>query len=73
MPLKIGLIREGKTPPDRRVPLTPKKCAEARTAYPGLQFVVQPSPIRAYSDDEYRDLGLEISEDLADCDVLMGV
>ena len=73
MPLKIGLIREGKTPPDRRVPLTPKKCVEALSTYPGLQMVVQSSPIRAYDDQEYRDLGLEISDDLSDCDILMGV
>ncbi len=73
MPLTIGLIREGKTPPDRRVPLTPKKCVEAQSTYPGLHMVVQTSPIRAYDDEEYRDLGLEISDDLSACDILMGV
>ncbi|GAB3721903.1 NAD(P)-dependent oxidoreductase [Hymenobacter agri] len=73
MSLTIGLIREGKTPPDKRVPLTPKKCVEAQAAFPGLQIVVQSSPIRSYADQEYRDLGLEVRDDLSTCDVLMGV
>ncbi|MGI4886365.1 MAG: NAD(P)-dependent oxidoreductase [Janthinobacterium lividum] len=71
--LKIGLLREGKTPPDRRVPLTPKKCAEAQATFPGLQIVVQSSPLRSYADQEYRDLGLDVRDDVADCDVLLGV
>ena len=73
MSLIIGLIREGKTPPDKRVPLTPKKCVEAQAAFPGLHIVVQSSAIRSYADQEYRDLGLEVRDDLSACDVLMGV
>ncbi len=71
--LKIGLLREGKTPPDRRVPLTPKKCVEAHTTFPGLRIVVQSSPVRSYADQEYRDLGIEVRDDVADCDLLLGV
>ena len=73
MSLTIGLIREGKTPPDKRVPLTPKKCVEAQAAFPGLKIVVQSSAIRSYTDQEYRDLGLEVRDDVRACDVLMGV
>ncbi|WP_022825181.1 NAD(P)-dependent oxidoreductase [Hymenobacter norwichensis] len=72
-PITIGLIREGKNPPDKRVPLTPKKCAEAQEQYPGLRIIVQESPHRCFSDQEYRDLGLEVRADVADCDILMGV
>jgi saccharopine dehydrogenase (NAD+, L-lysine-forming) len=72
-PTLIGLLREGRTPPDRRVALTPKKCAELQDTYPGLRVRVQPSAYRAFSDQEYRDLGLEVAEDLASCDVLLGV
>ena len=71
--VSIGLIREGKIPPDKRVPLTPKKCAEAQARYPGLRIVVQESAIRCYSDQEYRDLGIEVRPDVADCDILLGV
>jgi saccharopine dehydrogenase (NAD+, L-lysine forming) len=71
--LKIGLIREGKVPADQRVALTPKKSVEAQTTYPGLQVVVQSSLVRAYTDQEYRDLGLTVQDDVADCDLLLGV
>ncbi|MBD2767038.1 alanine dehydrogenase [Hymenobacter sp. BT664] len=73
MSFTIGLIREGKTPPDKRVPLTPKKCVEAQASFPNLRIVVQSSLVRSYSDQEYRDLGLEVRDDVSDCDVLMGV
>ncbi|WP_046246887.1 NAD(P)-dependent oxidoreductase [Hymenobacter terrenus] len=72
-PITIGLICEGKIPSDKRVPLTPKKCVEALASFPNLRLVVQSSPIRSYSDQEYRDLGLEVRTDVSACDVLMGV
>ncbi|GAA4502561.1 NAD(P)-dependent oxidoreductase [Hymenobacter ginsengisoli] len=72
-PTLIGLLREGRTPPDRRVALTPKKCVELQDAYPGLRVRAQPSPHRAFTDQEYRDLGIEVSDDMAACDVLLGV
>ena len=72
-PLTIGLLCEGKTPPDKRVALTPKKCVEAMASFPGLRVVVQRSAVRSYADQEYRDLGVEVRDDVADCDVLLGV
>jgi saccharopine dehydrogenase (NAD+, L-lysine forming) len=71
--LKIGVIREGKTPPDFRVPLTPKKCAEVMATWPHVQVVVQSSPTRSFADQEYRDLGVEVVESVDDCDILLGV
>lgn len=71
--LKIGVLREEKSPPDKRVPLTPLICTELLRAYPNLEIVIQPSKIRCYSDDEYLAFGLTLQEDLSDCDVLMGV
>ncbi len=76
MPLaikKIGIIREGKTPPDFRVPLTPAQCADVKKKYPHIDLVVQPSPIRKFRDDEYSAAGIALQEDLTDCDLLMGV
>jgi len=71
--LKIGVLREEKSPPDKRVPLTPLICTELLRTYPNLEIVIQPSKIRCYSDDEYLAFGLTLQEDLDDCDVLMGV
>ena len=71
--IRIGIIREGKVPPDKRVPLTPKQCKLVETRYLNVEIIVQPSPIRAYSDQEYLDLGIKMSEDLSSCDIIIGV
>jgi saccharopine dehydrogenase (NAD+, L-lysine-forming) len=71
--VKIGIIREGRLPPDKRVPLTPLKCQETLAAFPGMEIVVQPSPVRSYADHEYLELGIPVQEDLSGCQVLMGV
>ncbi len=70
---KIGIVREGKRPADRRVPLTPGQCAEAVERYPGLDIIVQGSTDRAYTDAEYRAAGLPVEDALADRELIMGV
>ena len=71
--LKLGIIREGKTPPDKRVPLTPLECKELANKFPQVELYIQPSEIRIFNDSEYSDLGISLKEDLSDCDVLIGV
>lgn len=71
--MKIGILREGKLPPDARVPFTPEQCRYIHQEMEGLEVVVQPSPVRCFRDEEYQALGVEVKEDLSDCDVLMGV
>tara|TARA_B100000678_G_C18194683_1_gene496958 strand:- start:9 stop:1217 length:1209 start_codon:yes stop_codon:yes gene_type:complete len=71
--LKIGIIREGKTPPDHRVPLTPEQCKLLKNTYKELDITVQSSSVRAFKDEEYRDHGIEVKDDVSHCDVLMGV
>ena len=70
--MKIGIIRERKSPPDNRVALTPRQCSYISEIYP-INFVIEPSPDRCYSDAEYRAEGLRLSEDLSNCDLLLGV
>jgi alanine dehydrogenase len=69
---KLGIIREGKIPIDRRVPLTPAQAQQAKDRF-NIDIVVQPSDIRCYSNKQYQERGITIQEDLADCDILMGV
>ncbi|MFO0359379.1 MAG: NAD(P)-dependent oxidoreductase [Flavobacteriales bacterium] len=69
----LGIVREGKVPPDFRVPLTPEQCIRVMEEFPHLEVIVQPSPIRKFQDDEYRALGIRMEEDLSNCDYLMGV
>jgi len=71
--MKIGIIREGKLPPDKRVPFTPEQCRYINENMPGLEVVVQSSAIRCFSDDDYINQGIPVREDLTDCDILMGV
>ena len=71
--MKIGILREGKIPPDKRVVLSPNQCSQLIQQYPDIDLVVQPSSIRCFSDDQYHSLGINMQEDLSDCDILMGV
>jgi saccharopine dehydrogenase (NAD+, L-lysine forming) len=70
--VKIGIIREGKVPPDARSPLTPEQCAEAQVELP-VRIVAQPTRVRCFKDKEFREHGIHLQEDLSDCDVLLGV
>lgn len=70
--MKIAVIREGKNPPDKRVPLTPTQCADIQSNY-DVSITVQPSDIRCYTDEEYRAAGTTLSDDIHDCDILLGV
>jgi saccharopine dehydrogenase (NAD+, L-lysine forming) len=70
--LKIGLIREGKIPQDNRVALTPLQC-KWLLENKHISIVVQSSPIRCYSDSEYINAGIEVKEDLGECDILFGI
>ncbi len=70
---KVGIAREGKVPPDFRVPLTPEQCSLVQVKFPNVEIIVQNSPIRTFSDDEYRAQGIRVQEDLSECDIIMGV
>lgn len=72
--MKIGIIREGKVPPDKRVAFTPSQLKELSATYgPEIQFLVQSSPFRSYTDEEFLDAGIQVAEDISEADVLFGV
>ena len=71
--LRVGILRETKNPPDRRVPLTPPQIVALEELYPNVEFFVQPSDYRCYANDEYEYLDIPLREDLRDCDILLGV
>ena len=71
--MKIGLIRETKIPEDNRVALSPEQVYAMSMAFPTHSFAVQSSDIRAYHDEDYAKLGIEVKEDISDCDVLFGI
>ena len=71
--MKIGLIKETKTPVDNRVALSPDQIIQLKEEYPNTEIVVQSSDIRAFSDEEYKSKGVPVVESVADCDVLLGI
>ncbi|MFN4762815.1 NAD(P)-dependent oxidoreductase [Gillisia sp. Q332] len=71
--IKFALIKERKTPPDRRVVFSPEKLKEAVKLLPEAVFEVESSDIRVFTDAEYLEAGFEVSQDVSNCDVLLGV
>lgn len=71
--LTIGLIREGKIPQDNRVALTPAHCKWLQQKFTDIKVVAQQSPGRCYTDAEYERAGVEVKEDLSDCNLLLGI
>lgn len=71
--MKIGLIREGKNPPDKRVAFTPLQVEEIQQRFPKVKVVCQKSEFRCFKDSEFSNLGIDVVEDISDCDILMGI
>ena len=72
-PIRLALIREDKVPVDRRVPITPAQASELQQRFPHVTVYCQRSALRCFPDQEYRDAGIELVDDVSHCDILMGV
>ncbi|HET7000449.1 MAG TPA: NAD(P)-dependent oxidoreductase [Puia sp.] len=71
--IRIGLIRETKIPADNRVALIPSQCKWLQKNFDTLKIFAQPSDTRCYGNKEYEMAGVEMKEDLSDCDYLFGI
>ena len=71
--MKFGIIKERKNPPDRRVVFSPDELARLKQLYQGLTVKVESSDIRVFSDEDYRNKGVEVADDMSDCSVFFGV
>ncbi len=71
--MKFGIIKERKTPPDRRVVFTPDELVRLQKEHPEAEIKVETSDIRIFPDSEYANSGIEVDTDMTDCDVLFGV
>lgn len=71
--INIGIIREGKTPPDSRVPFTPQQCQKIINTYPNVKLFVQSAAHRCFADEEYTACNIPIVEEVSHCDLLLGV
>lgn len=71
--IKVGIIKETKTPPDRRVAVPPQQGIELIKRFPNVELYIQKSDIRAFKDNEYTELRLNLTDDVSHCDILIGV
>ena len=71
--MKFAIIKERKNPPDRRVVFSPQDLTTLKDKFPEAELVVESSDIRVFTDSEYQKAGLEVSQDVADADVMFGV
>ncbi|MFT6216988.1 MAG: alanine dehydrogenase [Roseivirga sp.] len=71
--LKLGIIKEGKVPIDKRVPITPAQCKTILGEYGTVKIYCQRSSIRCFADKEYEDAGAILVDDVSNCDVIVGV
>ena len=68
----IGIRREDKNEWERRVPLIPEDLIEIKEKYK-IDTLIQPSIIRCFPDNDYRNKGFTVVEDLSRADVVFAV
>lgn len=71
--MKFGIIKERKNPPDRRVVFSPNELTKIKQSFPECTVKVESSDIRIFTDAQYQSMGIELTNDVSDCDVLFGV
>jgi len=72
MKTKIGIRREDINMWEKRVPLIPSHARELEDTQP-VEFRVQPSGIRVFSDDDYRMAGIAVEEGLSPCPIVIAL
>lgn len=73
MSIKFAIIKERKNPPDRRVVFSPSELRKAKQKFPDAVFKIESSNIRVFADNLYKKAGFEVTNDVSDCDVFIGV
>lgn len=68
----IGIRVEDKNKWEKRTPLVPEDVKRLIDEH-DIDVIVQPSPIRIYSDDDYADVGAKIQKDLSEAPVIFSV
>ena len=68
----IGIRREDKSIWERRVPVVPRDVHKMKQQH-DIEVLVQPSEIRAFSDEEFVLAGATVLEDLSPCPVVFAI
>jgi len=73
----VGILSESSNVWERRAPLTPAHCARLLLSGKGIsgveRIIIQSSAKRIYHDAQYEDVGCEVSDDLSQCGLILGV
>jgi alanine dehydrogenase len=72
MKIPIGIRREDINRWERRVPLIPSHVRELSERHP-IEFRIQPSTIRVFSDADYRIAGVPVEEGLSPCSIVIAL
>lgn len=73
MSVTFALIKERKSPPDRRVVFSPETCLKVLRQFPNVKIIVESSDIRIFPDEAYQKAGIEVVDDVSHADVMLGV
>ena len=73
MDITFAVIKERKSPPDKRVVLTPNSCLSLLKSFSSAKILIESSDIRSFSDNDYRSIGMNVTNDITDADILIGV
>ncbi len=68
---KIGVRREDKYGWERRAPVVPEDARRLKEE--GIEIIVQASPNRVFTREEYERLGVSVEDDISACHVILGV
>lgn len=73
-PIVVGIRRENEKKFEARVPLIPDHVEQLLHLFKGqVSCIVQPSPFRTFSDEDYRRVGAIVQEDLSNADIILCV
>jgi alanine dehydrogenase len=72
MTAMIGIRHEDKSKWERRVPVTPQDAADLQQEH-GIQVIVQRSPTRAFTEEEFAQAGVKVRDDLSPCPMVFGI
>lgn len=71
--MKFALLKERKVSGDKRVLFSPAQLSGVIKKYCQHEFVVESSPTRCFTDKEYTDLGIKVTSNISDADILLGI
>ena len=71
--MKFGILKERKSPPDRRVIFSPNELVRLKQEYQNVSVKVERSDIRIFEDSQYESFRIEVADDISDSDILFGV